>query len=116
MLGNVSMLREFYGYFWDLGPGMVGFEDCESLFTHLKKKKVVSEKFLVRDFLAIQQAIEVKELDNVVWLPGLGNAADGLAKIKSDLVPLLRPLESGSYNPGTSRPQRGVAFREKCEP
>ena len=60
MLSHMSMLREFYGRFSDLRPGVVGMEDCESLFTHLKKNKLVTEKFLVRHFLAIQQAIELQ--------------------------------------------------------
>ena len=35
MLDHMSMLREFYGRCTDWYPGMVGLEDCESLFTHL---------------------------------------------------------------------------------
>ena len=91
---------------------MAGFEDCGSLFTHLKKERVITGRFPVRRFLAVQQATELKDLDNVYWLSGLGNSADGLTMIKSDLVPLLRLLESGSLNPSTLRPLRGVVFSE----
>ena len=65
MLDHLSMLREFYGHFTGLYPGLAGLEDCESLFTHLKKNKMIAEKFLARHFLSIQQALEQKELDNV---------------------------------------------------
>ena len=36
IIGRMFVLREYYGYFAHLSPGLVGFEDCESLFTHLK--------------------------------------------------------------------------------
>ena len=106
------MLREFYGHFLDFYPGMVGFEDCESLLTHLKHEEVATEKFLVRRCLATKQAFKLKELGNVYWTPGFGNPAAGLTKIKGDLAPLLRLLVSGSRNPGTLRPVRGAA---SCE-
>ena len=83
---------------------MAGFEDSESLFTQLRNAKLVAGKFPVRRFLALQQAIELNELDNAYWIPGLGNPADGFTKLKSDLAPLFRLLESGTYNPGTLRP------------
>ena len=104
MLDHMSMLREFYGHFAGSKPGMIGLEDCESLFTHLKKSKIITEKFLVRHFLSIQQAIEERELDNVFWIPGKENPADGLTKMHSEILPLLRLLESGTYNPGMMRP------------
>ena len=109
----MSMLREFYGHFVDVYPGMVGLEDCESLFAHLRRKKMTTEKSLGRQLLAIQQAIEMKELGNVYWIPGLENPAGGLTRLKSDLVPLLRLIESGSYNPGNLRPLHGAA---SCKP
>ena len=90
---------------------MVGREDCNSLFTHFKNKKVAADKFLVRHFLAIQQATELRELDNVYCVPGPGNPADGLTKTNSDLAPRLRRLESGSYNPGPLRTLLGAPFR-----
>ena len=99
MLDRMSMLRESYGHFTDLRPGMVGLEDRESLFKHLKKHKLNAEKFLVRHFLATQQAIELQELDNVNWIPGKENAADGLTKLHSEIPPLLRLMEVGTYNP-----------------
>ena len=113
MLDPMSMLREFYGNFADLYLGTVGLEDCESLFAHLKNKKAGAGKFSVRHFLAIQQAIELEKSGNVYWIPCLDNPSNGLTKMKSDPVPLLRLLESGPYNPGTLRPLRGVAFCEQ---
>ena len=91
---------------------MVRPEDCESLFTHLKNKKLVAEKFFVRHFLSIRQALEVQELSSVYWIPGLGDPADGLTTTKSDRAPLLRLLKSGVYNPGILRPLKGIASDE----
>merc|ERR1712215_449403 len=65
MLDHMSMLREFYGNFAGSKPGMIGLEDCESLFTHLRKSKSITEKFLDRHFMSIQQAFEENELNNV---------------------------------------------------
>ena len=69
-LDHMSMFRELYGYFLNIYPGLVGPEDCESLFTHLKNRKAFADKSLARHFLAIQRAIELKELDKAYWLPG----------------------------------------------
>ena len=112
MSGHMSMLRDFYGQFLACYPGMVGFEICESLFTHIKNAKVIPGRFPPRHFLAEQQATGLKGYDNAYWLPVLGNPAGSLAEKRSDLVPLLRLLESGTYPPGTLRPLRGAAFSE----
>ena len=84
---------------------MAGLEDCESLFAHLKKNKLITEKFRARHFLARQQAIEIQELGNFYWIPGRENPADGLTKLHSAILPLLRLMESGSYNPGYLGPR-----------
>ena len=112
MLDHMSMLREFYGHFAGMSPGLVGLEDWGSLFTHLKNSKMIAEKLLARHFLSIQQALEEQELDNVYWIPGRENPADGLTKLHSEILPLLRLLESGSYNPGILRPLKGITFSE----
>ena len=39
MVDHMSMLRESSGHFVDLCPGMVGAQDCESLFALLKRKR-----------------------------------------------------------------------------
>ena len=88
MLDHVSMLREVNGHFAYVYPGMPGLEDCASLFTHLKKGKMITEKFLLRRSSAIQQAIEIRKLDNAYWAPGRENPADGLAKLHSKILPL----------------------------
>ena len=41
------MLVAFYAHFMDPSPSIVGIEDCRSLFTHPKHKKITTEKFLV---------------------------------------------------------------------
>ena len=79
----------------DLFPGVAGFEGCESLFTHLRGKKISAEKFSVRHFAAIQPALGTHELGNSPRLQGLGNPADGLTRSKSDMALLLRVMESG---------------------
>ena len=38
ILDHMSMLPEFCGHSAHLRPGMAGLQDCESLFTHLKKR------------------------------------------------------------------------------
>ena len=60
-----------------MNPGAAGLEDCKSLITHLKKKKMIAEKYPVRRFLSIQQYLEDGELENAYWPPGSGNPADG---------------------------------------
>ena len=112
------MLREFFGHLLDCRcflnfPGMAGLENCGALLTHLKSKRGVAEKCPVRHFVIAQQAFELKQSGDVYRLPGVGNPADGLTKIKSGLVSLLCLLESWSYNPGTLRPLRGAAFSEQ---
>ena len=50
MVGDITLLREFYPPFLDISPGMVGMETWESPFTHLKTK-MVTEEYLVRHLL-----------------------------------------------------------------
>ena len=113
MLDQMSMLREFRGHFMDLRPGVAGMEDCECLFTHLRKSKLITEKSLARHFLAIQQAMGLQTLGNVYWIPGRENSAGGLTKLHSEILPLLRLMEAGTYNPGCLLPLKGAAFRER---
>ena len=81
MADHMALIREFYAPFVGSSPGTVGLEDCESLFNHLRTKKMITEKFLVTQFLSTQQSLEDKELDNIYWLPGTGNPADGMTKM-----------------------------------
>ena len=96
MLDHMSMLREFFGHFKNLYSGMAGLEDCESLFTHLKKK-LIAAKFLERHVSVTQQAIEIQELGDVYWAPEREIRADGLTELHSGIPPLLRFTKSGSY-------------------
>ena len=108
----MALIREFYTPFVGLSPGMVGLEDCESLFSHLRTKRMITEKYLVRHFLGIQQSLDHGELDNIFWLPGTENPADGMTKVKSDMPPMLRLLEHGEFHPGLLRPLKGVSSSE----
>ena len=65
ILDHMALNRKFCAPFADLFPGMVGLEDCESLFNHLRTKRMSAEKYLVRHFLVTQQSLEGKELDNI---------------------------------------------------
>ena len=105
------MLREIYGHFANLYPGMAGLEDCEHLFTHLEQNKMITEKFSARHFLATQKAPAIQESGNVFWIPGRESPAAGLTELHSEVLPLLRFMESGTYNPGFLRPLEGVACR-----
>ena len=112
MIDHMALLREFYAPFSRMPPGLVGMEDCDILFTHLENRKMITDKYLARHFLSIQQFIEEGELDNVYWIPGTANPADALTKIKSDMGPILALLEAGRFQPGLPRPLKGLASRE----
>ena len=94
MIDHMAPLREFYVPFSRRPPGLVGMEDCESLFTHLKRRKMITEKYVVRHVLSIQQFIGEGELDSAYWLPGTKNPADGLTEIKSEMGPILALVET----------------------
>ena len=86
------------------------WEDCESVFTHLETKKMKTEEYLVRRPLSIQRALERGDMENAYWLPGTENPADGLTSVCSDMVPLLRLLGSGRFNPGSWMALGGAAW------
>ena len=44
MVDHTLLLKDFCGSFEAVNPGLVGLEDCESLFTHLKTQEMVAEK------------------------------------------------------------------------
>ena len=56
--------------------------------------------------------MEDGELENVYWIPGTENPADGLTKLRSEMGPILALLETGRFQPGVLRPLRGLASRE----
>ena len=111
MADHISSMRDIYAPFQGLNPGMMGLEDCESLFANLKAKKMIAGKNSLRYFSSAQQALEEGGLDNLYWLPGTGNRRDGLTRLHSDMPPLLRLLESGHFNPGSLPPLKGVAWK-----
>ena len=73
---------------------------------------MVAEKYLVSHFASIQQALGEGDLDSAYWLPVTENPADGLTRVRGDMLPLLGLLESGRYCPGQLRPLKGVARKE----
>ena len=112
MIDHMALLREFYVSFSRISPSLVAMQDCDSLLTHPKNLKMITEKYLVCHFLSIQLLIEEGELDNAYWLSATENPADGLTKIKSEMGPISSPLESGRFQPGLLRALKGLAFRE----
>ena len=73
---------------------------------------MLTEKYLARHFLSIQQFIEEGDLDDVYWIPGTENPADGLTRIRSEMGPISALLETGRFQPGLLRPLKGLASRE----
>ena len=104
----MALMTEFYS----LSPEVAGMADCESSPTHLKNKNKVAEKYLGRRFLSTQQIIEQAELENAYWPPVLENTADGTRTVASDMVPILRLLESGALHQGLSRPLDRVSSND----
>ena len=60
MIDHMSLSREFYAPFANLSPGMIGLGGSDGLFTHVRRKKTISEKFLV-----VQRTLDFDESDNV---------------------------------------------------
>ena len=74
---------------------------------------MIAGKSSARPFLRTRQAFGEGELDTANLVPGTGSPADGLTKVRSEMVPLvLLLLESGHSNPGSLRPLRGVVWME----
>ena len=88
---------------------MVGLANCGSLFTHVKTKKMTAGEYLARHSRSIRQSLKAGDLDNAYWLPGTENPADGWTKVRRGMASLLRLLEPGHFNPGSSRTLKGVA-------
>ena len=112
MVDHTSLPEHSYGPFDGRDPGLAGLGDCENLFTHLKTKEMIAEKYLARHFLRTQQALEAGEVDNAHRGRGTENPADGLSKVRGDMAPLSRLLESGHFNPGSLKPLRRVPWKE----
>ena len=111
MVDHMSLMRDFCEPFDSLGPGMASLDACESLFTNPKTERMIAGEYLVRRSMSTQQPLERRELNDAYWRPGAELPADGLTKVRGDMAPLLRILESGGFNPGSLRPGKGVAWR-----
>ena len=73
---------------------------------------MITGKYLARHFLSIQQFIGEGELENVYWIPGVENPADGLNSLRSEMGPIMTLLETGRFQPGILRPLKGLASSE----
>ena len=76
--------------------GAAGLEVCESLFTHLKNKKMVAGEYSVRHILDIQPFLENGELGNVHWVVDAGDPGGDMTRVRGDMVPLLPRHPSSS--------------------
>ena len=63
LIGHATISREFHAPPGYLSPDMIGFEARGSLSSRLRNAKTVPDKYLVRHFLGIQQALGNDELD-----------------------------------------------------
>ena len=99
--------------FSGVSPGMASKEECDSLFSRLKNRELLTGKYLVHHFSSIQQLIEDGDLNNVYWLPAVANPADGLTKLKSEMGPIPPLLETGRFQPGLLRPLKGLVSSEQ---
>ena len=108
MVGHTPLSKDRYGPFGGMNPGVGALEDCGGLDAHFRTKKMIAEKYLVRHFLSIQHVLGEGDLEGAYWLPGAENLAGGLTKVRSDMDPLLRLLESGAFCPGRLRPLKSV--------
>ena len=113
MVDHMSLLQDCYGLVDGLDPGMAGLADSETFVTYLKTKKMLNDKYSARHFLRIQQAFGEGELDNVHWVPGTGNPADGSTKVRSDMAPLstsgIGPLQSWVVKTATKSALEGIS-------
>ena len=64
MADHILLLKDLCRPSGGVNPGLVGLGGYENLFTHLKAKKMITEKYLARHFSSIQRALEERELDN----------------------------------------------------
>ena len=65
MVGHMSPSRDFYSPFGSLRPCPGGLGDCESLYTHLKTKKMIADNYSARHFSRIQEGLGAGGLGNL---------------------------------------------------
>ena len=68
MIHRMALSREIYVSFSGVSTGMEGKADCVSLFTHLKNRKLLLEKYSVGHFVSIRQFIEDDESEKTKTL------------------------------------------------
>ena len=92
---------------------MGGLEDSESLFTHVKTKKVIAENFSARHSPSFQQALAQGGLGNFYRLPGTENPADGSTKVRKRYGPSTVRIAIGATQPGFSEAPQGCVFEAR---
>ena len=79
---------------------MVVLEDCEN-------RRLVAEKYSVRYFSPIREAVHSATTDDVFRLLGAENPAGGLTKQIRDMAPLSPLMRGGAFVRETFNPLRG---------
>ena len=88
IIDHMTPSSRFYEPLQDRYLGAVDFGNCESLRTHGRITETATDENAARRFLGSQQALGNEKSDNVYWLPGTRDPADGLAKAECEMVPL----------------------------
>ena len=70
--------------------------DSQSLYDHLNGLKTTKEKRLMMETIALREAYENREIDEILWIPGKGNPADALTKTSARANGALRDLVSSN--------------------
>ena len=68
--------------------------DSQSLYDHLNGLKTTKEKRLMMETIALREAYENREIDEILWIPGKDNPADALTKTSAKANGALRDLVS----------------------
>ena len=111
MVDHAALIRDFPEPSEGLELARAGWEHCDSLVTHTRAEEMITGKYLARRFLSTQRVPHLGESGSISSMPGAENPAGGLTKVRSDVAPLLRILESGRFRPGIPRPLKGGYLR-----
>ena len=75
-IDHMALSGNFYGPVADFSPGKLRMKGCESIATHLRSNKNITEENPARHFSGSQQTLRKRKLDNVYWSPVPEKPAD----------------------------------------
>ena len=105
MMDHMDLEWEPSAPFAYLAPETAGVEDCESLSSRLKRRRMVDEKYFPRHLPPTQRAAQTETLPNVFRPLAPEAPADGPTKTKRDSVPLLSLLFAATLREGREIPK-----------